>query len=374
MQEQPALHGTGPLLFRIERFEKNEGTERFTNAIEDHRNWNAWKKEHALWAYESSKCAAQEAFRDLDKAFKNFWEGRKEGRSVGFPKFKKKGLSDHFRLTGSIHVHPHHIQLPRLGLIRLKEKTCVIGKILSATVKKESDRWFVCICVEQDRIDPEPIVGETVGIDLGLTTFAVLSNAETIHSPKPLKKNLKKLKRLSKQHACKQKGSENQRKSAIKLSKHHFCIRNQRQDFLHKATTRLAKTKSVIVVEDLSVKKMLLNKNLSRSIADAGWGEFYRMLKYKTEWYGSKFLVAPEFFPSSKMCSACGHIIRNLPLSIREWQCPHCQTHHDRDKNAAINLQNYSTASSAGIYACGDSSGSGTAKTGLRVMSLGSRK
>lgn len=308
-----------------------------TNAIELHRKLNRLKKTDFPWMYEVSKCAPQEALRDLDKAFKNFLGG-----VANFPKFKKKGVHDSFRLTGTIKTFPKHVQLPRLGKVRAKEKTTKCkGKILSATVSREADRWYVSLAVVVETPDPVPVVEEPVGIDVGLKHFAVLSAGEKVEALKSLERKLKRLRRLSRQHSRKQKGSNNRRKSAIKLARLHRRIRNRRRDFLHKLSTRLAKTKSVIVVEELAVKNMLKNKYLSRHIADASWGEFRRLLVYKTRWYGSELIITPRFYPSSKRCSACGYILPELRLSTRWWICPKCKTCHDRDINAAQNLVNY---------------------------------
>jgi len=156
-----------------------------------------------------------------------------------------------------------------------------------------------------------------------------------------LEKSLKKLRRLSRQLSRKEKGSKNRKKSALKLARLHRRIRNQRRDFLHKFSTWLAKTKPVIVVEDLAVKNMMRNRRLSRRIADAGWGEFRRMLEYKTKWYGSKLVVAPRFYPSSRRCSECGYVLPELKLSTRRWACPECGAVHDRDINGAVNLLQY---------------------------------
>jgi putative transposase len=362
---------------RIERFERNEGKEKFTSAIAEHRAWNVWKQEHAPWTYEVSKCAPQESFRDLDTAFKAFWRGRKEGKPVGFPKFKKKGIHDAFRMTGSIKANGETVQLPRLGTIRVKETTAVKGTILSATVSREADRWYVSFTVARERADPQPVHGEIVGIDVGLTSFAVLSNGETIEAPKPLQRSLKQLQRRAKQHSRKQRGSKNRRKSALSLARLHRQVRNQRMDFLHQTTTRLAKTKSVIVVEDLNVRGMVRNRHLARHIADVGWGQFRRMLKYKSRWYGSTLIVAPQWYPSSKRCADCGHRVTSLPLSMREWMCPICGVIHDRDLNAARNLMQFATASSAGSHACGDASGGGTMTTSVyesRIAEAGNER
>ena len=338
---------------RIDFYEKDKTT---TNAIEQHRVLNCLKAQEFPWMYEVSKCAPQEALRDLDRAFRNFFQGLKQGKKVGFPKFKKKGRHDSFRLTGTIKVESNTIQLPRLGKLRLKEFSQVNGKILSATVSREADRWFVSLSVEEEIEDPIPVQGNTIGIDLGLTSFVTTSEGVKVSAPKPLNKALKKLKRLSKQHSRKKAGSKNKRKSAFKLARHHRKIRNTRLDFQHKLSTQLAKTKSVIVVEDLSIKKMLQKKGLSRPISDAGWAQFISMLEYKTEWYGSLLKKAPPYFPSTKTCSGCEHVTEGLTLNTREWICTYCGEKHDRDVNAAQNLLKLHTGSSPGIYACGDAS------------------
>ena len=314
-----------------------EEERRTTNAIEQHRKLNELKKTDFFWMYEVSKCAPQEALRDLERAFKNFFQGR-----ASYPHFKKKGIHDSFRLTGTIKVFLRHVQLPRLGKIKVKEETRKFkGRILSATVSREADRWYVSLAVEVEIPDPAPVEGEPIGIDVGLNHFAVLSTGEKIEAPKSLKKNLKRLKKLSRRHSRKQKGSNNRKKSALKLARLYRKIRNQRKDFLHKLSTWLAKTKPAIVIEDLAVKNMIKNRRLSRHIADAGWGEFKRMLEYKTIWYGSKLVVAPRFYPSSRRCSNCGYVLPELKLSTRRWTCPKCGVCQDRDVNAAINLLQY---------------------------------
>lgn len=233
------------------------------------------------------------------------------------------------------------VQLPRLGSIHLKEEPAVQGRILSATVSREAGRWFVSLSVEMEMPDPAPVRGPAAGIDVGLKHFATIAAGEAvqkIEAPRPLGRYLRVLRRRQRRHSRKLKGSRNRRKSAQRLARLHQRIRNVRQDFLHKLSTHLTKTKSVIVVEDLNVSGMLRNRHLARHIADCGWGAFRRMLEYKSVWYGSKLVAANRFFPSSKTCSACGHLLEKLPLGVREWDCPGCGTHHDRDENAARNL------------------------------------
>src|ERR1700733_15362371 len=351
------------------RIDLYENEKKSTNAIEQHRLLNSLKSTDFPWMYEVSKCAAQEALRDLDRAFQNFFRGLKTGEQIGFPSFKRKGDRDSFRLTGTIKVQGKKVQLPRLGTLTLKETTKPIEKILSATVAREADRWYVSLTVEEEIPDPVPVQGEVVGIDMGITCFAACSNGDKVYAPKPLENSLKRLKRASQKHSRKIKGSNNRKKSATKLARLHRKNRNIRKDFLHKETTKLAKTKSVIVLEHLDVKKMLTNRTLSRKISDAGWNEYRRILEYKTKWYGSKLIIAPQFYPSSKICSTCGEQVSDLPLSIRQWQCTGCNSVHDRDVNAAMNLLKLSTGSSPGIDACGDTSG-GTSQKLVSYVSL----
>jgi len=346
---------------RKELYKTKEGKERFTNyAIQD-RELNALKKTDFTWMYEVSKCAPQQALRDLEKSYSNFIRGLRSHEKVGLPNFKKKGVHDSFRLVEHIYPDSTRVKLPRIGWIRTKEDTSKLkGRILNATVSREADRWFVSLCVEQERIEPTPISGDIVGIDLGLNSFATIwddKNVQKFDAPKPLAKKLKKVKRLHRQQDKKQKGSKNQKKATLRLARAYRKTRNIRKDFLTKLTSSLAKTKSVIIVEDLAVANMLRNHCLARSIADCGWGEFRRMLEYKTEWYGSRLIVIGRFEPTSKMCHVCGAINKDLDLSQRIWVCPTCGAVLDRDENATINIRRLgieilNTESSSEINAC----------------------
>ena len=343
---------------RKELYEKKKES---TTAIEQHRQLNKLKKTEFPWMYEVSKCAPQEALRNLDRAFNNFYRGLKSGQKVGFPRFKRKGIHDSFRLTGSVHIFERSVILPRIGKVRTRESTDLKGHILSATVSKEADRWFVCFAVErQPKEYNRTIKDSTVGVDVGINSFCVFSDGTRIKPPTPLQYALRLLKRRSKQHSRKKIGSANRKKSALRLARLHRKIKNRRKDFLHKLSTQLAKTKSVIVVEDLNVQGMMQNRHLSRHIADSGWSQFLTMLTYKTKWYGSYILKAPKFYPSSKTCSVCGAVKPDLNLSERKFVCKICGSIIDRDENAARNLEYLRTASSAGNYACGDTSGGGT--------------
>jgi putative transposase len=325
------------------------------NAQSLHRELNALKQTDLPWMYEVSKCAPQEALRDLEKAFKHFFRKvalKKQGkwkRKCGYPKFKskKKGIGS-FRLTGAIHVDEGHVQLPRLGKLRLKEKGYipVIGvKILSATVSEQAGRWFVSVQVEEEQPEPTLAPGHTIGVDLGVKVLATLSDARVVENPKALRSNLKKLRRLSRRHSRKQKGSKNRAKATRKLARLHTNIANIRQDTLHKVTSWItAKTKPdqerpcCIVMEDLNVSGMLKNRKLARAIADVGFYELRRQIEYKAMLAGSLVYTVSQWEPSSKTCSCCGWVDEHLTLSDRIFHCKECGYVIDRDLNAAINL------------------------------------
>lgn len=344
-----------------------ESKTKIPNAIELHRSLNNLKQTDFPWMYEVSKCSPQEALRNCDTAFNNFFRKCKQkikGKK-GFPKFKSKknGLGS-FRLTGTIKVTNSHVQLPRLGKIKLKEHDYLPlnANILSATVSERAGRWFVSLQVEEEiniPNKPEAIIG----VDLGIKTLATCSDGQTFKNPKALRSNLELLKRRSRQMSRKVKGSNNRKKAAKKLAKIHYRIANIRRDSIHKITTQLTKTKSRIVIEDLNVSGMMKNRKLSRAISDLGLFEFRRQLEYKGKWYGCQIDVANRFFPSSKMCSCCGAIKHDLKLADRIFVCEECGLIKDRDLNASCNLESY-TVSSTGINAYGEVS------SGLRLSQV----
>jgi len=308
--------------------------------MKQHKLLNSLKKTQFPWMYECSKCAPQEALRDLDRAFRNFIRGLKTGQKAGFPRFKRRGVRDSFRLTGTIRVKGRKIQLPRLGEIRIKEKreSYYRGRILSVTIRRRADRWFVSITVEAEIPDPIPVGGPTVGVDLGVKTLATLSDGTTFSNHRALGEHLRKLRRMSKSLSRKKGGSRNREKARLRLAKMYLKIFNIRRDTLHKLTTYLAKSHSKIVIEDLGVSVMMKNRRLTRGIADVGMYEFRRQLEYKCAWYGSQLVIAPRTFPSSKRCSNCGHKKEELSLSEREYHCEMCGISIGRDLNAALNL------------------------------------
>jgi putative transposase len=329
--------------------------------------------------YDVSKCAPQEALRNLDNAFSHFFRRcqlKKEGKlrgKVGYPQFKskKRGLGS-FRLTGSIVVFRDAIQLPRLGRLRLKERGYLPTsgiKVLSATVSEQAGHWYVSIQVEQEQTVPIN-TGPVVGVDLGIKTLATLSDGMVIPNPRHLKRRLKKLKRLHRVVSRRTKGGKNRRKAAKRLATLYRKIANQRKETLHQVTTTLAKTKQVIVIEDLHVSGMLKNHHLAQAIADVGFGEFRRQLAYKAQWYGSTVLLASRWEPSSKTCSGCGWMKEDLTLADRTFHCQHCGLVLDRDFNAAINVVKLAGSLSDSLNACGGESAGTKRKPRVKLSSV----
>src|SRR6516225_8881320 len=334
------------------------------SAIDLHRELNALKQTEVPWLYEVSKCAPQEALRNLDAAFSHFFRRcqlKKQGTlrgKVGYPqpKTKKRGLGS-FRLTGSIAVCADAIQLPRLGRLRLKERSYLptTAKIRSATVSEQAGHWYVSVLVEQAHVAPVNR-GPVVGVDLGVKSLVTLSDGTTEPNPRHLRTSLKKLTRLQRTVSRRQKGSRNRRKAVRRLATLHRRIAHQRANTLHQFTSRLAKTKSVVVIEDLNVAGMLKNHHLAQAIGDVGWGEFRRQLTYKAAWYGCGVLVASRWEPSSKTCSGCGWVDEDLTLADRMFCCEDCGQVLDRDLNAAIKLAKLAVSSSERQNACGEES------------------
>jgi putative transposase len=347
--------------------EEYRATGKSPSAIELHRELNALKPTTVPWLYEVSKCAPQEALPNLDSAFAHFFRRvqlKKQGKlrgKLGHPqrKTRKHGLGS-FRLTGSITVFPAAIQLPRLGRPRLKERGYLPtdAKVLSATVSESGGHWYVSVLVEQEYIIAANS-GPVVGVDLGIKTLATLSDGTSEPNPRHLRTCLKKLKRLQRAVSRKQKGSRNRRKAAQRLGRLHRKVANQRANTLHQFTSRLAKTKAVVVIEDLNVSGMLKNHHLAQAIGDVGFYEFRRQLTYKAAWYGCQVLLASRWEPSSKTCSGCGWVDEDLTLADRVFRCEQCGLILDRDLNAALNLSKLAKlagSSSERQNACGEES------------------
>ena len=293
-----------------------------------------------------SSVILQQTLRDQQEAFKNFWAGRAK-----YPKFKKRNARQSIRLTKAAFKYRNG----QLFIAKSKEPLNVrwsrglSSEPSSITISKDcAGRYFVSMLCEF-KAKPMPISNKTVGIDLGLNDLFITSDGQKSGNPRHTKRYEQKLAYLQHNLAKKQKGSNNRAKAKLKVARLHAKIADCRMDATHKASRKLINENQVVCVESLNVKGMIKNPKLAKHIADANWGEFVRQLQYKAEWAERIVVQIDRFFPSSKRCSSCGFIHDSLPLSIREWKCPKCNTLHDRDINAAINIK---TAGLAGL-ACG---------------------
>ena len=296
------------------------------------------------WLAETDRSAYTITLRNLDAAYQNFFRGLKDGKRVGFPKFKRR-KSNRFSYTTqkvgtNIKVLDNHIQLPKLGLVRCRISKQVQGRIISATVSKNpSGKYFISICCADVKVEPLTKTDKTIGIDLGVKYLAVDSNGVEYPNNKYLAKSEKKLARLQRRLSRKPSGSKRHEKARIKVARLYEHITNQRKDQLHKLTTQLVRENDIICIEDLNVAGMVRNHHLAKTISDVGMGEFRRQLQYKCNWYGKALVEIDRFYPSSQICSCCGCQNRDVKdLSVREWTCPNCGAHHDRDVNAAKNI------------------------------------
>ncbi len=309
----------------------------------------SWKKQEDLdFLNEVSSVPLQQGLRNLQKAFTNFWAGRAK-----YPNFKKKHSGGSAEFTkaafrwkdGQVFLAKCTEALP-IRWSRDLPEGCEPSTI---TIKLEaSGRWFASLLVDTD-IAQLPKSDKQIGLDVGITSLIATSNGDKIANPKHFKQLRKKLKRVQKAMSRKQKGSSNRHKAKAEVAKVHAQITDARLDLLHKLTTQLVRENQTIVVEDLAIKNMVKNHKLALAISDASWGELIRQLAYKCEWYGRELIKIDRWFPSSKRCGNCGHIVGSLPLNIREWECPKCKTTHDRDLNAARNI----LAAGLAVSVCG---------------------
>lgn len=309
-----------------------------------------WKKEEDFGFLNEVSCVPlQQGLRHLQTAFVNFFAGRTQ-----YPNFKKKRNGGSAEFTKSaFKFKDKEIYLAKCSEplpIRWSRQIPIGCEPTSVTVSLHpSGRWHISIRFDDPTTQPLPVTDNTVGIDLGITSLIATSNGDKIANPKHFKKHRKRLKKAQKNLSRKQKGSKNREKARIKVAKIHLKISDSRKDFLHKTTTQLVRENQTIAIESLAVKNMVKNHKLALAISDSGWSELTRQLDYKCRWYGRTLVAIDRWFPSSKRCSSCGHIVDKMPLNIREWICPECGCSHDRDINASKNI----LAAGLAVSVCG---------------------
>ncbi len=306
------------------------------------------KKEH-VWLKEIPSQVLQQSLSDLDKAFVKFFKDKK-----GYPNFKSKHGKQSIRFPQSFSLTNNSIILPKLKAVKAKiSKDLSCYEIKNITVSKsKSGKYFASICYDDLKPIPTKVPldeNQAIGLDVGIKTSIVTSEAEEIGNPKFLRKSLRKLKILQRRLSKKTKGSKNRNKARIKVAKHYEKVSNLRKDFLHKTSTTLVKQNDTVCIEDLNVSGMMKNHNLAQSVQDVSWAEFFKMLNYKAEWNGNNIIKIGRFWPSSKLCD-CGTLNHNLTLADRIWICAACGVENQRDVLAARNIKKFAFLSNPTQY------------------------
>lgn len=307
------------------------------------------KKHECPWLKDSPSQALQMSLRNLDNAYHAFFRG------AGFPKFKNKHGRQSFQLPQGVYFSDDKKQIfiPKLKLVDIDFHREFTGEIKTVTVSRTvTDKYFISILVETGIEQPnkkEIKESTSVGVDLGIKDFAITSDGVKFENKDFMKSTLKELRREQRSLSRKTKGSNRYNNQKMVVALLHEKVRNQRHDYLHKISKHLVESYDTIVVEDLAVRNMAKNHHLSRAISDMGWGEFHTILEYKCEWQGKNLFVINRFDPSSKTCSCCGKINKELTLKDREWTCAGCGTVHDRDVNAAQNIKTFGLRNKPGV-------------------------
>lgn len=345
----------------LEEWNRRYAASEKCSAMEIKKDFNTFKYEAFPWMKEVGRDAHADAFERVAKAWtKHFKNLEKTGR----PKFRKKGRRDSFYVSNdriSFRDDGWIVSLPVIGEVRMREKLRYRGKILKAVVSRIADRWFISINIDATHVlkkgswvameaatkrSPETLrAGGIVGCDLGIKKALTVSDGQSFDAPRPLKKAMRKIKRLSRKASRQAKGGKNQRKTYQKVARVHTRCVNIRKDHWDKITTKLCRENQAVGVETLNVKGMLQNRKLARALSDVAFGEFLRQMEYKSRLYGTALVKADRFYPSSKTCSQCGHVKECLPLSERVFHCDHCGFMADRDLNASIELMHLAFAS-----------------------------
>ncbi|MGI8306671.1 RNA-guided endonuclease InsQ/TnpB family protein [Saccharopolyspora hattusasensis] len=346
-----------------ERHRSYHATGKKTSYKETDAALTAWKKtEELAFLSEVSSVPLQQTLRHQHTAYANFFAGR-----ARYPRFKSRNgrRSAHYTRSafslrdGKLKLAKHNAPLEYVWswgaeVLQSLNPTMVI-------VSREPDgRWYVTFAVDTDEPEHAPATGRAVGVDLGVKDFAVLSTGEKIPNAGHVDRKARNLARYQRQMARKQRGSANRRKAKAKVARAHRKVRHARQDFLHRTSTGLVRNNDLVAVEDLAVKNMVRNRKLAKAISDCGWSEFRRQLEYKAERAGKIVVVVDRWYPSSKTCSNCGHLLKNLKLSVRHWTCPDCGTRHDRDHNAAKNI--LAAGRAVAGWKSGDACGAGVSR------------